>query len=399
VPSRSAPVVPDARVPRVALRLLGLTLLARAPQGMAPLTVILLVQERTGSFAAAGFASGAWGLGIAVGQPVWARLAGRGRADRVIAATSLGQAAVLLTLAFSPWQAAAVAVAVTGLAGLLQAPVTSVARTSWPRLATDEKGVDRLFTLDATAQEVIWIAGPAIVGLIVAVSGPTTALVATAAAGSIGGLVFAAAVRRIWRPQPPHPDGAPGFLRRLIVPYVAMSTMTLGLGLGEVAVPAAAVADGHRDAAGLLLASWSVGSLVGGLLVARWPTQHPQRRVPPLLLAQVAGIALTAAVWDLGPQWLAGALFVSGLGLAPSFAAAYGVLSRRAPESRRTEAFGLASTFVLLGLAVGSALGGVVAEVSPTLGFVCSAAVTAVAAVIWWRFGRHVRRATSPVAG
>ena len=376
------------RVPRQALRLLALTLLARAPQGMAPLTVILLVQERTGSFAAAGFASGAWGLGIAVGQPVWARPAGRGRADRVIAVTSVLQAAVLLVLAFTPWSVAAVAVALTGLAGLLQAPVTSVARSSWPRLASDERGVDRLYTLDATAQEVIWIAGPAVVGLIIAVATPTAALVATALAGSAGGLVLAAEVRRIWQPQPRHGDGAAEVLRRLRVAYLALFTMTLGLGLGEVAVPAAAIVDGRRDVAGLLLASWSLGSLLGGGLAARWPTSQPQRRVPLMLVAQVAGVALTAAVWSLGLGWLAGALFIAGLGLAPAFAAAYGVLSRRAPESRRTEAFGLASTFVLLGLATGTAVGGVVAEVTPTLAFATSAAITAVAAGIWWVFGR-----------
>ena len=63
---------------------------------MAPLAVVLLVQERTDSFAYAGLASGVWGLMAAVSQPLWARPAGRGRAERVIAATSVSQASVVL---------------------------------------------------------------------------------------------------------------------------------------------------------------------------------------------------------------------------------------------------------------------------------------------------------------
>ncbi|MDH5278277.1 MAG: hypothetical protein OEW53_04445, partial [Actinomycetota bacterium] len=92
----------DSAVPRPALRVLGASLLARAPQGMAPLALILLVQERTASLAAAGLASGAWGLGVAVGQPLWARPAARGRAGVVIAAVALLQAAVLVVVAWLP---------------------------------------------------------------------------------------------------------------------------------------------------------------------------------------------------------------------------------------------------------------------------------------------------------
>ena len=58
-------------------RLLGFSLVARLPQGMDPLAVLLLVESRTGSVAGAGAASAAWGLGAALGQVAWSRLSHR----------------------------------------------------------------------------------------------------------------------------------------------------------------------------------------------------------------------------------------------------------------------------------------------------------------------------------
>ena len=76
------------------------SIVARMPQGLAPLSVVLLTQERTGSIAAAGIAGGAWAIGSAVSQPLWGGFAGRGRAHRIEAGTALAQGVVLLVLAF-----------------------------------------------------------------------------------------------------------------------------------------------------------------------------------------------------------------------------------------------------------------------------------------------------------
>ncbi len=384
-------VTGESTVPAPALRVLAASLLARAPQGMAPLALILLVQERTSSLTAAGLASGAWGLGVAVGQPLWARPAARGRAGIVIAATAALQAGVLVLVAWLPWSAPAAGIALAGLGGLLGAPITSVARTLWPELAPRPKALDRLFTLDATSQEVIWIAGPALVGLLLAVSGTTAAVVGTAAVGGLGGVWFARTITPIWQPHPA-PDGPTGFARKLVAPWLALAIAALGLGLTEVAVPAAAILDGRRDAAAWLLAVWSVGSLAGGLLAARFPsTTDPALRVPGYLALLAAGSGLTAAIWSAGLGWLAAALFVTGLGLAPTLAALYGVVSRLVPASRRTQAYAVGTTFALAGIAVGSALGGVLSEQAPTWAFGAAGVASAVAAAGWWAWVQRTR--------
>jgi MFS family permease len=381
----------ETSVPRPARRVLAASLLARAPQGMAPLAVILLVQERTSSLSAAGLASGAWGLGVAVGQPLWARPAARGRAALVVGAVALLQAAVLALLATVPWSAAAVGIALAGLAGLLGAPITSVARTLWPELVQRPKQLDRLFTLDATSQEVIWIAGPALVGALLAVSGVNAAVVGTAVAGGAGGAWFARTVDPLWQPHPV-PAGRADFARQLVAPWLALAMTGTGLGLTEVAVPAAAILDGRRDAAGWLLAVWSVGSLVGGLLAARFPSAHdPARRVPSYLALLAVGGGLTAAVWSSGLGWLAVALFVTGLGLAPTLAAVYGVVSRSVPAARRTQAYAIGTTVILTGLAAGSAVGGVLSEQTPTKAFLAAAVSSALAALGWWTWAQRTR--------
>jgi MFS family permease len=355
------------------------------PQGLAPLAVVLLAQERTGSIAAAGLAGGAWAIGSAVSQPLWGGVAGRGRAHRVEAVTALTQGLLLLLLAFGPWEAEAALVVMAALGGLLAAPTSPISRTLWPQLSRDQRDLDALYALDATWQEMVFIAGPALVGVLVAVSGPDAALLAAAICGALGGLVFAWVVRPLWQPHPaPESRTSLGTaLLGLAGPYAALCVMALGLGLVEVGVPAAAILEQNRAASGWLLAVWSLGSLVGGLVASRvrW-RRGPSARWPWLLAGVTLGTATVIVGWHFGLGWLGFTLFLSGLALAPSLAAGYGVIGDRAAAGRRTDAFAWTTTFLLLGFGGGAAIGGVLAEVSPTWTFTAGTVVSAFAAVI-----------------
>ncbi|MFZ0325024.1 MAG: MFS transporter [Actinomycetes bacterium] len=355
------------------------SLLGRLPQGMAPLAALLLVQQRTGSIAAAGLATGAWGLGSALGQTTWGRLAGRGRAHRVVTVAAVTQALLITVLALVPTDAATLLVTLAGLGGLAAPPISPVARTLWPDLATTEVELGAMYTLDATTQEVVFIAGPALVGAVIGIASASAALLTTAVLGGVGGLVFARVVRPLWRPHP-HPGGGRALLSVMALPWAVMAVMALGLGLTEVAVSAAAIIDGQRKVAGVLLAVWSLGSLVGGLATSRrvWRST-PVVRLAPLFGTLAAGTAVVAAVWSVGIIVLGVALFASGLALAPSLAALYAVVGESAPAGRRTDAFAVGTTSLLLGLSGGAALGGLLSAVTPTLAFVSAVAVFAAA--------------------
>ncbi|MFL6288978.1 MAG: MFS transporter [Actinomycetes bacterium] len=359
------------------------SILARMPQGLAPLSVVLLAQERTGSIAAAGLAGGAWAMGSAVSQPLWGGLAGRGRAHRIEAATASMQALVLVALAVGTHDAEQAVIALAGLGGLFSAPTSPISRTLWPQLALDEHHLDALYTHDATWQELIFIAGPAMVGFLVAASGPSASLLTAAALGVVGAVVFSFIIKPLWQP---HPEPASRVrlgrsLRLMAGPYTVLCLMALGLGMAEVGVPAAAIIEDNRAASGWLLALWSVGSLVGGLCAARitWRRNSAQRW-PGLLLGVAAGTATTVIGWQFGLPWLGVSLFLAGLALAPSLAAGYGVIGERAAPGRRTDAFAWTTTFLLIGIGSGVAIGGVLADVSPTWTFAAGAAVSVVAA-------------------
>ncbi|MCZ3388739.1 MAG: hypothetical protein LH645_06350 [Actinomycetia bacterium] len=370
---------------RTSRLVLILSIVARMPQGLAPLAVVLLAQERTGSIAAAGLAGGAWAIGSAVSQPLWGGFAGRGRAHRVEAVTAVSQGAVLLLMAFGTWGTEGTLVAIAFGGGLLAAPTSPISRTLWPQLAGDQRDLDTLYALDATWQEMVFIAGPALVGVLVALSGPGAALIAAAACGAIGGLVFAWVVRPLWgrRPAPESRIKLTTALVSLAGPYAALCVMALGLGLVEVGVPAAAILEENRAASGWLLALWSLGSLVGGLAASKvhW-RRGPAQRWPWLLAGVTLGSVTIVVGWDFGLAWLGFTLFLSGLALAPSLAAGYGVIGDRAAPGRRTDAFAWTTTFLLLGFGGGAAIGGVLADISPAWTFTAGTVVTAGAAVI-----------------
>jgi MFS family permease len=359
------------------------SIVARTPQGLAPLAVVLLGQQRTGSIAAAGLAGGAWAVGSAVSQPLWGGFAGRGRAHRIEASTALSQCLVLLLLAIGPGGAEAALVALSTLGGLLSAPTSPISRTLWPQLAADEFQRDRLYTLDATWQELIFIAGPALVGVLVAVAGPPAALVAAAVFGAVGALTFALVIRPLWRPHP-ELESRPPLAQALLAlrwPFLALFVMALGIGFVDVGVPAVAILNGDRAASGWLLALWSAGSLVGGLASARVHWQRsPRQRWGGLLGVVTLGTGSIVLAWSFGLPWLGVSLFLAGLALAPSLAAAYGVIGDYAAKGRRTDSFAWTTTFLLFGIGGGTSVGGVLANISPTWTFAAGTAVTALAA-------------------
>lgn len=360
---------------------LGGSLLARVPQGMAPLSLLLLVQQRTGSVAAAGLAAGAWSLAAAAGPPLWSRPAGRGRADRIVAVVGLGQALVLFGLAAYAGDVIGLWAVGAALGGLLTAPASPVARTLWPRLGRDAAHVERLYTLDATAQELVFVAGPALVGLLVAVASPSASLAVAGVIGGIGAVVFARIIAPLWVPHP-----ASGQVvrlgRALWIPWSSLFTLCLGLGVTEVGVPATALLDGHRAAAGPILALWSLGSLVGGVISSRraWGAS-PAHRARTLFLLLLLAAAVVWLAWPLGLGWLTLALFVSGLPLAPTLAALYALIAEVSREARRTEAFALGNTSVLLGLGLGNAFGGWLARSDPRHAFATTVGLLVLASV------------------
>src|SRR4051812_19540922 len=292
-----------ARVLRVGrLRALLLsTVLSRLPIGINGLAVVLFLRAETGSFSEAGAAAGGLALGAGIGAPVGARLVDRFGARVLLALACLHGALLGAIVALARLGAPGAAVVTAAvLAGLALPPTSAVLRSLYPQMLADQPElVQTAYALDSVVTEVIFIAGPALVAVLVATVSPAAALAVSAAAVIVGTALFERDLpaRAGRRAEGAAPAGRLGALRSRGIRTLVASMLPVGVALGalEVALPAFADDHGDRSLAGVLIMLWSVGSAVGGFAYGARPRRAPLARVHlqiallvPVTLAPVA---------------------------------------------------------------------------------------------------------------
>jgi MFS family permease len=357
------------RTPDV-IRLLGAAVLARMPIGIDSLAIVLFVRGETGSFASAGAAAAAFGLGSGVTSPAQGRLIDRLGHARVMVplavahASSLG-ALVALGLAGAP---VAVVVLCALAAGASVPPVGFVVRPMLPRLLGDRGHLlPSAYALDGIAIEMVFISGPLLTALVVSLASPAAALVVAIGFAVAGTLVLVTSpASRAWEPDESTSE------RRLIgalaspgVRTLVAATAPVGFALGatEVTMTAFASHHGSRAAAGALLALWAMGSAIGGLAYgSRDHALDPGARWVRL----AAVFPLCSAPLLVGPSipGMAPLAVIAGLCLAPLLAAVNQLVGDVAPPGAVTEAFAWPITAIALGASAGSACAGAIVEAS-----------------------------------
>src|SRR4051812_7029058 len=166
------------RAPGVA-RLLVTSLIARMPNGMSSLAILLLVTREHG-YAAAGVVTGVYVAAAGASNLVLSRAADRFGARRVLVPAAVGYALGTVALALVPGDLYWAQLVVAALTGLSSPPIVSVVRGLWPRILEAEQA-QAVYGLEATAQELIFIVGPALVALVASLAGAAAALVLTGA--------------------------------------------------------------------------------------------------------------------------------------------------------------------------------------------------------------------------
>jgi MFS family permease len=347
--------------------------LGRLPVGMAPLALVLLVEQNTGSYAPAGAATAFYALANAVLGPLLGRFADRIGPVRVLLAT-----AVAYPLAVTAVLAAVLADAriwliwlASALLGACLPPLTATVRSVWANLT--QPPADRLrepaLALETTAFEVVFVVGPMLVGGLAAIASPVAAFVAAAllAAGGTAAVALGQATRA-WRPHPDRqpvrglgPAVAPGMPLLLAV----AAGITFAFGIVGVAVPAFAGA--HAPAsqaetvAGLLLGIWGVGSVAGGVWFGtrRFAVPLPTQWAVALF-AVAAGMAVLAVVPSVPVMVVA--LLLGGCTLAPALTVENALVARIAPPGMVNEAYTWVATIAFAASAVGAAVAGVTVD-------------------------------------
>ncbi|MBL3687584.1 MFS transporter [Leucobacter zeae] len=351
------------------IRVLISQLTARFPFGMLSIILLLHINLAYGDYTSAGIVLATQSVGQAISGPLSSRLMGRLGMRPVLGLTSIVCAGLLIVIAFAQLPLLVIA-ALAFLVGLTTPPVTPAVRTLYPKLVPP-KQLSPLFSLDAAAQELIWVLGPVVAVFVSSQFGTTAGLCVAAGFMLVGGAWFisspiigSVALRPSKR----------GFGAVLRYPTVIISTVVGFFFVASfAAIEAGIVAafsssgSGHGHGSmesGVVLALFAGGSLVGGLLFG-----HRELRPWSLLLRVCIVLAGTlAALVSLNIWWLGTVLFLGGLGTAPAFAAISNVVSATVKFSETAEAYGWVGTGQLVGVATGSALAGVAIDIADARG-------------------------------
>ena len=362
-------------------RIIAAQLTARFPSGMLSLAFLLHIEHTLGSYGAAGLVLAATSIGQAAAGPLTSRWMGIWGMRKVLSLTVVVCSLSIVAIALIP-MTLPFYMLVGLLAGLSTPPIQPAVRTIYPKMVNSTQ-LTPLFSLDASAQEIIWIAGP-VITTFVAVQISTVLAILIAGAFMIGGGIWFIASPEVGRVRIPRSKRKFGVVLRK--PAVMLATITGFLLVGSCAAIEAGVVAVFGEGgpqAGFVLAIWAIGSIVGGLSLGHVPIGP--WALARRMLAVFVGLAL-AMLYPLfmGFEfwWLAVALLISGIGIAPALAVIFAIVSASVKFSDTAEAYGWVGTGQLLGAALGSAVAGFLIDAQGSTGGFWTAALLAAVAVL-----------------
>ncbi|MCP2342853.1 MFS transporter [Actinomadura rupiterrae] len=424
------------RTPRAA-RVFSAALLGRLSYGTVGLSLTLTFVQATGSYARAGLMVALFGGTSCLLTP-WRA----GMVDRFGPRAALRPMAALYGLGLvglvgaahlsSPVAAGAVAIA----AGACTPPLGPVMRALWAELVPDRDLLQRAYSLDTVAEQIIFTVGPLLAGLFAVTSSASVGLLASAAlviAGTFGLTTARNTIPRTAEPVPaaeaapavtpaePAPAGTPAEAAQVgtaaeaasagmaaevaqgrteVVPS-AVSVFgrlwptllaMLALGAAESGLALLIVAFAGAGGAAWTEAAISVAGVGGGLAygAVTW-RMSPGTRLPLLAVP----MALALALGGLAPNVpvLIAVVSVFGLFIAPVLTTGYLVAEAAAPPQRRTGVASWVNTAFNAGSSLGSAGVGALTAVLPlSLCFAMAAVPVLLASVLLLAWTRRSAR-------
>lgn len=382
------------RVPGAPL-LLGAGVIARLGTGVTPLALLLSVAQATGRYASAGIAVGSYALSGAVVSPVAGRLADRLGVARVLRVSAVAHPLGLVAFLFAVYCGGLPLICAASVcAGATYPPLTSAIRSAWIALTGDGTARHHLrgaaLAVETSLFELVFVAGPLLVAVAVLLASPAAAIAGSAITTAAGTLLLARSP--VVCDQPPDsPDDRTRGLGPLVVPGFAVMLVcvgSLGMAFGAIGVTVPAFAAEHagtgaEQLAGVLLATWGLGSALGGF---GYGMAQPHAPLPRQFTWLLGAVCLTTALLAVMPNSLALgiALAVAGITVAPTLTVYTAIVGRIVPAGMRNEAGTWLVTVPMAANSVGGALAGLIVDHSGGIpwSFTCAATVIAVATLV-----------------
>jgi MFS family permease len=351
---------------RGAVRFTVASQLAQFPTAMMTIALVLLVQDRTGSYTYGGTLVGALMIGTAVGAVPQGRLVDRRGQGLVLAAfnTMWGAAFLGLVVVVVHDGPPAVAVVLAGLTGATTPSVGSAVLARWAHVVHGPDEVHTAYSLESVADDLTIMVAPVLVTWLAATVDPLASVGLALGSGFIGTYLYSA--QRSTEP-PAHPR-APRTKTVVAMPWSFVAFLVLLAGTlctafagMDVVVVGFAIEQGKQWAAGPVLALVSITSVAGGLVYGSIAWSVPpvvRMRYAVLWLTLTLGLATTASSVTL----LAVLLPFVGFAIGPLIAATKSLAEQRLPAARFNEGMTFRQIGVYGGFAIGAALAGILLD-------------------------------------
>ncbi|SNR81498.1 MFS transporter [Actinomadura mexicana] len=347
-----------------ASRTFAFAFLGRLSYGTVFLSLTLAFTATTGSYAQAGGLLALLGLTISLVSPARAALIDRHGPRRALVPMAAAYALVLAALAVltsRPGAPVPLLAVLTVAGGITAPPVGVVMRTLWSALLPDGPLLRRAYSLDTVSEELVFVTGPLLAGLLAAVAAPSLGV----ALGAV--LIAAGTVGMAASPAAPRPERHHRAVRVRVFPLApAIAAAATGVVLGSTGLLAVAFTQRHHQPAAVawVEAALAVGSTLGGLAYGALSRSAPGRSRLAVLACPL-GLGLAAAGLAPSVAILAATACAAGLFVAPTLTTAYLLADADAPPGARTRAVAWVNTALNLGASGGTAATGAALEALP----------------------------------
>ncbi|WP_243061880.1 MFS transporter [Humibacter sp. RRB41] len=380
-------------------------LLARTPIAVLGFGFLYFAHASTGSYALGGLTSGLAIASMGLVGPLAGRVADRRGQRQLLLASAITHPLAVAGAVASGYLGSMVGLVIMSVfCGVTVAPVGAFMRARWSTIVEDTFLLRTAFAIEAVADEIVWVFGPAVAAFLAAGVAPAGGLILSGIIGPLGALFLRMMPDAKPLPRTEHTHRPDQLLRSapFVILLVASFATGIGFGINDLSIVSLATAGGVPALAGTVLTVYSIGSALGGFVFGALSTRLRSRQMlvgtSLALFITWASLALAPSIW-----WFYPLGFFAGATIAPLMISVNHIAQEIVAPEIVTEALAWLNTFVICGMSIGSFAGGLINDAAgPRTAFVvvaCSSVVPILLVLMGLRAFKTVGRAPVPSTG